>query len=219
MDRVQACVSIVATVALASTAFAAERLAVNEPGFIEGIETVCGGVSRNDRNDTKWRAYSLRLEFVGNGGQYLGDETVTITGNEREISVDCQGPWVLMKLPAGSYDIFAETTIAIWISPARRSHLMTQDEKIKAETRLCALEVSVTHLWVMMYHLADGEPQEALQRRRKAVIESARNTTLSGIDPAMHAEACAKMEDAVRRLFDMQEESLAELRKRNARAF
>jgi hypothetical protein len=96
---------------------------------------------------------------------------------------------------------------------------MTQDEKIKAETRLCALEVSVTHLWVMMYHLAGGEPQETLQRRRRAVIESARNITLSGIDPAMHVQASAKLEDAVRRLFDMQEESLAELRKRNARPF
>lgn len=96
---------------------------------------------------------------------------------------------------------------------------MTQDEKIKAETRLWALEVSVTHLWVMMYDLAGGEPQETLLRRRKAAIESARNITLSGIDPAMHAQASANLEDAVRRLFDMQEESLAELRKRNARPF
>jgi len=95
-----------------------------------------------------------------------------------------------------------------------KKSLMTQDEKIKAETRLCALEVSVTHLWVMMIHLAGGEPQETLQRRRKAVIESARNITLSGIDPAMHVQASAKLEDAVRRLFDMQEESLAELRRR-----
>ena len=112
MDRVQACVSIVATVALASTTFAAERLAVNEPGVIDGIETVCGGVSLNDRKDTRWRGYSLRLEFVGKGGQYLGDETVTVKGNEHEISVGCQGPWVLMKLPAGSYDVAADVADA-----------------------------------------------------------------------------------------------------------
>ena len=33
----------------------------------------------------------------------------------------------------------------------------------------------------------------------------------------MHVQASAKLEDAVRRLFDMQDDSLAELRKRNAR--
>ena len=112
MDRIQACISIVATVALASTTFAAERLAVNEPGVIDGVETVCGGVSLNDRKDTKWRAYSMRLEFVGKGGQYLGNETVTVKGNEHEISVDCPGPWVLMKLPAGSYDVAADVADA-----------------------------------------------------------------------------------------------------------
>jgi len=112
MDRIQACVSIVATVALASTTFAAERLTVNEPALIGGIETVCGGVTLNDRKDTKWRAYSVRLEFVGKGGQYLGDERVTVKGNDHEISVDCLGPWVLMKLPAGSYDVAADVADA-----------------------------------------------------------------------------------------------------------
>ncbi len=112
MDRTRACVLVVATVALASTTFAAEKLATNEPGFIDGIETVCGGISLNDRKDPKWRGYSLRLEFVGKGGQYLGDETVTVKGNEHEISVGCQGPWVLMKLPAGSYDVAADVADA-----------------------------------------------------------------------------------------------------------
>jgi hypothetical protein len=38
-------------------------------------------------------------------GRYLGDATVNVTGNGKNISVHCQGPWVLMKLPEGSYKV------------------------------------------------------------------------------------------------------------------
>jgi hypothetical protein len=98
-----------AAAALASSAaLAAEKLANNEPQAIDGIQTVCDGISLNDRDDPKWGSYSLRLEFAGKGGQYLGGETVSLTGNEIELSVQCQGPWVLMDLPAGSYHVSAD---------------------------------------------------------------------------------------------------------------
>lgn len=109
MKLVQSTAAVLAAAALASTAaLAAEKLTNNEPKAIDGIETVCDGISLNDRNDAKWRSYSLRLEFAGKGGQYLGGETVNIKGNELDVSVECQGPWVLMKLPAGSYHMTAD---------------------------------------------------------------------------------------------------------------
>ena len=109
MKLAQSTAAVMAAAALASTAaLAAEELTNNEPKAIDGIETVCDGISLNDRNDAKWRAYSLRMEFAGKGGQYLGGETVSLKGDEIDVSVTCQGPWVLMKLPAGSYHISAD---------------------------------------------------------------------------------------------------------------
>ena len=100
---------VLAASAVATTAaWAADTLTEDMPQAIDGVETVCDGVSIENRQDAKWRAYGLRMEFVGKGGQYLGGQTVSVKGNEHDISVQCKGPWVLMKLPAGSYHISAD---------------------------------------------------------------------------------------------------------------
>jgi hypothetical protein len=106
----QSIMAVVAASALATTAAARaqEKLPEDTPKAIDGVETVCDGITIANRNDPKWRAYSLRLEMAGKGGQYLGGETVRVNGNEIEVSVQCQGPWVLMKLPAGSYHVAAD---------------------------------------------------------------------------------------------------------------
>ena len=105
----QSAMAVLAASALACTAALAQETLNNEaPKVIDGVETVCDGITIDNRNDAKWRAYSLRLEFVGKGGQYLGDEKVTVKGHELDVAVHCQGPWVLMKLPAGSYQVSAD---------------------------------------------------------------------------------------------------------------
>ena len=108
MKLVQSTAAVLAAAALASTAALAQELTNNEPKAIDGIETVCDGISLNDRNEPKWRAFTLRMEFAGKGGQYLGGQTVNVKGQEIDVSVTCKGPWVLMKLPAGSYHISAD---------------------------------------------------------------------------------------------------------------
>ena len=109
MNYAQSTMAILVVSALATTAaLAAEKLIEDTPKAIDGIETVCDGITIANRNDPKWRAYSLRMEFAGKGGQYLGGETVSVKGEELDVSVTCQGPWVLMKLPAGSYHISAD---------------------------------------------------------------------------------------------------------------
>jgi hypothetical protein len=101
--------AVAAAAALAcSASLAAEELPYNQPKTIGGIETMCDGSSLNDRSDGNSGGYTLRLEMVGKGGQYLGGETVTVKGNGHEVSVSCQGPWVLMKLPAGAYQVAAD---------------------------------------------------------------------------------------------------------------
>jgi len=93
--------ALFAGMAIAQTDFAPE----NTPVTIGGIETVCDGTGLEARQDTKWHGYPMHLEFVGKDGQYLGDEKINVTGNGVNVSVHCQGPWVLMKLPAGTYQI------------------------------------------------------------------------------------------------------------------
>src|SRR5262245_44701423 len=77
----------------------------DQPTTIDGIETVCTGADLDSRDNPEWRAYPFHLEFVGKAGQFLGDEMITVTGNGHNVTVHCEGPWVLMKLPAGSYQV------------------------------------------------------------------------------------------------------------------
>jgi hypothetical protein len=79
-----------------------------QPMTVSGVETVCTGTTTDVRDDPRWQAYSLRLEFAGKEGQYLGDERVTVSGNGQSVSVHCAGPWVLMKLPKGAYKVSAD---------------------------------------------------------------------------------------------------------------
>ena len=92
----------------------AQSLALDDgqPMMVNGVETVCTGTTTDVRDDPRWRAYSLRLEFTGKDGQYLGDETVNVSGNGHSVSVHCGGPWVLMKLPSGSYKVSADVADA-----------------------------------------------------------------------------------------------------------
>jgi hypothetical protein len=109
MNMMQATAAVIAAVALTSTAaLSAEQLESNQPKSIDGVETMCDGSSLNDRKDGDSRGYTLRIEIVGKGGQYLGGETVTVKGSEYEVAVTCKGPWVVMKLPAGSYHVSAD---------------------------------------------------------------------------------------------------------------
>ena len=98
-----------ASVLSAGTVLAqSDKLPDNQPTTVNGIRTACTGVTTDVREDPQWRAYSLRLEFAGSGGQYLGDETVNVSGNGQSVSVNCAGPWVAMMLPPGAYKVSAD---------------------------------------------------------------------------------------------------------------
>jgi hypothetical protein len=84
----------------------------DQPMMVNGVETVCTGTTTDVREDPRWRAYPFHIEFAGKDGQYLGDETVSVSGNGHSVSVHCEGPWVLMKLPTGNYKVSADVAEA-----------------------------------------------------------------------------------------------------------
>jgi hypothetical protein len=104
---------LLAGLAASGMAFAqTNSLPENQPTDINGVQAVCTGTTSDVRMDPQWRSYSLRLEFAGKAGQYLGDETVNVSGNGKSVSVHCGGPWVLMQLPAGTYHVSTDVADA-----------------------------------------------------------------------------------------------------------
>jgi len=98
--------------ALSTGIACAADLRSDQPRTVDGIETVCTGTTIDTRQNPLWQDYSLRLEFVGADGQYLGNETVTVNGNGQSVEVHCSDPWVLMKLPQGTYRIATDVAEA-----------------------------------------------------------------------------------------------------------
>ena len=86
----------------------APPLPFDSPVLMRAMEAVCTGIGADARNDPRWPSYPLRVELVGRAGEYLGEATVSLTkGDEAIISVRCAGPWVLIRLPPGMYDVTA----------------------------------------------------------------------------------------------------------------
>jgi len=87
----------------------APPLPFDSPVSMRDMEAVCTGIGADARNDPRWAAYPLRVELVGRAGEYLGEALVTVSkGSEAVIGVRCGGPWLLLKIPPGAYDVKAE---------------------------------------------------------------------------------------------------------------
>jgi hypothetical protein len=72
------------------------------------MEAVCTGIGADARNDPRWAAYPLRIELVGRAGVFLGQAEVTLSQNDEAIiGVQCGGPWLLLRLPPGAYNVTA----------------------------------------------------------------------------------------------------------------
>ena len=110
--RIFAAASVVFVLALAGAARAQETtpaLPFDSPISMREMEAVCTGVGADARNDPRWPTYPLRIELVGRAGEYLGEALISLTkGSEPVISVRCSGPWLLLKLPPGAYNVTAE---------------------------------------------------------------------------------------------------------------
>lgn len=74
-----------------------------------GIKYACAGVGKVSRSDPRWASFPVKLQFAAANGDFLGDPAVTVTdgGGQQVFQAQCDGPWVLIELPAGSYKVHA----------------------------------------------------------------------------------------------------------------
>ncbi|MGH6888431.1 MAG: carboxypeptidase-like regulatory domain-containing protein [Rhizomicrobium sp.] len=86
-----------------------QHMPMDRPVPVNGTETVCTGVGDRAEQDPRWLTYPVRIEFSNKGAQYLSGAHVDLaTGGGRTIaSVDCDGAWVLFRVPPGMYRVTA----------------------------------------------------------------------------------------------------------------
>jgi hypothetical protein len=91
-----------AVAALATSATAQPmRVPLDHSMVMGGVDVACTGIGQS-KNDPKWQAYNVRIEFADAQSNYLAGETVRVDGAGGELmSISCEGPWVLLKLPVG----------------------------------------------------------------------------------------------------------------------
>src|SRR5262249_47768235 len=79
---------------------------------LNGVEVACTGIGQT-KDDPKWQAYPVRLEFATAQQTYLAGEEVSVADakGKPQFDLTCDGPWVLLKLPAGApYRVEAKLT-------------------------------------------------------------------------------------------------------------
>lgn len=83
-------------------------LAVQDtPTTINGVETVCTGVG-SAKDDPRWSAYPVKVVIANTAGQNLAAMNVSLTqGGKAVVQTTCDAPWILFKLPAGTYSATA----------------------------------------------------------------------------------------------------------------
>lgn len=97
-------------IALATAAQAQPvKLKLDQETSVGGVDVACTGVGQT-KDDPKWLAYPVRVEFAGAGGEYLADEVLRVVDRRDQmlLEVGCEGPWILLKLkPGGRYRLSA----------------------------------------------------------------------------------------------------------------
>jgi hypothetical protein len=78
------------------------RVPLDGETTINGVGVACTGIGQS-KNDPKWLAYPVRLEFADPKQHYLANERVNLASSAGAPILDmaCEGPWILLKLPPG----------------------------------------------------------------------------------------------------------------------
>lgn len=86
-----------------------QKLPPDEPVVVNGLDLVCTGVGEDARNDPRWRAYPVRIEFANADAQYLSDAVLAVAtaDGEQLFEVTCDSPWILANLEPGKYVLAA----------------------------------------------------------------------------------------------------------------
>jgi len=73
---------------------------------VDGVPVACTGIGQT-KLDPHWKTYPVRVEFSDSKNAYLANEAITVwdAHGRQVVSVSCEGPWILLKLPPASYRI------------------------------------------------------------------------------------------------------------------
>ncbi|MFM0237375.1 carboxypeptidase regulatory-like domain-containing protein [Paraburkholderia phytofirmans] len=86
---------------------------VPQPASKNGVSYITGGVGEDEVQAFRAAAsgYNLRMTFASKTGNYLSDIDVMITSGAGRpvLSVRTEGPFLFVRLPAGHYQIGAQT--------------------------------------------------------------------------------------------------------------
>jgi len=91
-------------------ALAATVLLAGAPWMAQAdVAYACSGTSEEERAQAEAKPHSLRLVYAQPGGSYLGDVTTRIADSGGQVLVEttCEGPWLVVDLPGGSYEVTA----------------------------------------------------------------------------------------------------------------
>ena len=89
-----------------------QRVPLDTEATIGGVDVACTGIGQT-KDQPRWLAYPVRVEFADAKANYLAGEVVTLSALKGAaiLEVTCEGPWLLLKLPAGhSYRVDATLT-------------------------------------------------------------------------------------------------------------
>jgi hypothetical protein len=90
----------------------AQQSAPVQPKTANGVSYLCGGVGLDESEYIRQQAKNggLLLTFTARDGSYLANVHVDLAGSggKPALQVECDGPMLLLKLPAGDYRIRAE---------------------------------------------------------------------------------------------------------------
>lgn len=73
------------------------------------VKAQCSGIGEEERVAAENIPHTLRLVYARPDGHYLGGIETRISGPSGDlVNLRCPGPWVLVNLPDGTYQVSAE---------------------------------------------------------------------------------------------------------------
>lgn len=82
--------------------------AADEIKTTDGVRYACTGIGES-KEDPRWEKFPLKLMFTARGTAYVSFVQVKIRDSNQKtvLSADCDAPWLLVDLPAGTYGVEA----------------------------------------------------------------------------------------------------------------
>lgn len=114
MPKADTLLALAAAAALAApppAAAAPTVVPVDAAMTIDGVDVACTGIGLDARSDPRWLAYGLRIELSNSRNEYLvgGAFSLRDAGGRSLLDVSCDAPWLLLRVPPGSYVVEART--------------------------------------------------------------------------------------------------------------